>query len=284
MKIQYIDTDEVIEEYKKENPGYADKKLHVVIYDTSYSIKYGKRTLSTVQSIDTDIRYREARKVYGYCRISRPQQSIDRQIRNIRKTYPKAVIIQEAYTGTKMDRPLWDKLYDKVQEGDTIVFDSVSRMSRTADDGIKAYMDLFDRGVNLVFLKEHYIDSDVYKENLKDKIEMTGTDEDEIFKGLNNYFRKLAVRQIRIAFDQAEKEVEDLHQRTREGIETARLKGKQIGQKPGNKLHIKKKAPAMEMIRKYSRDFDGTLKDAEVMTLTHLSRNTYYHYKKELRG
>lgn len=69
------------------------------------------------------------------------------------------------------------------------------------------------------------------------KIELQGTDEDEIFKGLNNYFRKLAERQIRIAFEQAEKEVHDLHQRTKEGIETARLNGKQIGQKKAP-MHI----------------------------------------------
>lgn len=222
-------------------------------------------------------------KIYGYCRISRKQQSIERQIRNIMKDYPDAVIFQEAYTGTKIDRPIWDKLYARVKPGDTIVFDSVSRMSRNAEDGVSAYMELFDRGVNLVFLKEHYIDTDTYKENMQDKIEMTGTDEDEIFKGLNNYFRKLAMRQIRIAFDQAQKEVDDLHERTREGIETARLNGKQIGQKPGAKLHIKKKEPAKEQIKKYSRDFDGTLTDAEVMKLVGLARNTYYKYKKELR-
>lgn len=44
--------------------------------------------------------------IYGYARISRPQQSIDRQIRNIKAYDSKAVIVQEAYTGTKMDRPL----------------------------------------------------------------------------------------------------------------------------------------------------------------------------------
>lgn len=33
--------------------------------------------------------------VYGYCRISTKQQSIDRQIRNIKGSYDKAVIIQE---------------------------------------------------------------------------------------------------------------------------------------------------------------------------------------------
>ena len=119
---------------------------------------------------------------------------------------------------------------------------------------------------------------------MKDKIELTGSDEDEIFKGLNNYFRKLAEKQIRIAFEQAEKEVSDLRQRTREGIETARLNGKQIGQQAGRKLNVKKKAPAMDKIRQYSRDFEGNLSDVDTMKLVGLSRNTYYKYKKELSG
>ena len=63
---------------------------------------------------------------YGYCRISTKQQSIDRQIRNIKGSYDKAVIIQEVYTGTKQDRPEWNKLYKKAKAGDTIIFDSVA--------------------------------------------------------------------------------------------------------------------------------------------------------------
>ena len=42
---------------------------------------------------------------------------------------------------------------------------------------------MYDKGVNLIFLKEHYIDTEIYSNNLKDKIELIGTDEDEIFKG-----------------------------------------------------------------------------------------------------
>ncbi len=222
-------------------------------------------------------------KIYGYCRISRPQQSIDRQIRNIKAEYPNAVIVQEAYTGKSMDRPEWIKLEKQVKSGDVIVFDSVSRMSRSADEGVETYFRLYEKGVQLVFMKEHYIDTAVYAENMRDKIELQGTDEDEIFKGLNNFFRKLAARQIRIAFDQAEKEVQDLRQRTREGIETARIDGKQIGQRSGNKLHVKKEAPAKEKIRKLSRDFGGSNTDAECIKLIGISRNTYYKYKRAIR-
>ena len=221
---------------------------------------------------------------YGYTRISRKEQSIDRQIRNIRTAFPDVLIIQEAFTGTKMDRPEWNRLYNKVRTGDTIVFDSVSRMSRNADEGVETYFALYEKGVHLIFLKERYIDTTVYTENMKDKIELQGTDEDEIFKGLNNYFRKLAERQIRIAFKQAEKEVQDLHQRTKEGLETARLKGKQIGQKSGNKLKIKKEAPAKELILKHSKSFNGTLSDAECIKLAEISRNTFYKYKSELKN
>lgn len=221
--------------------------------------------------------------IYGYTRVSTKKQSIERQIRNIKTEYPDAVIIEEQYTGTKMDRPKWDKLYNNAKKGDTIIFDSVSRMSRNAEDGVATYFKLLDRGINLVFLKERYIDTDVYQSAQKDKIQLTGTDEDEIFKGINNYFRVLAKRQIRIAFDQAQKEVDDLHQRTKEGIETARLNGKQIGLVEGTKLTTKKSIDSKAEILKHSKDFGGSLNDKDVLKLTGLSRNTYYKYKRELK-
>lgn len=104
-----------------------------------------------------------------------------------------------------------------------------------------------------------------------------------IMDALNRYTADLAKEQIRLAFAQAQKEVDDLHQRTREGILTARLNGKQIGQTPGRKLTIKKSAPCKEQIKKYSRDFDGTLTDADCIKLIGIARNTYYKYKRELR-
>ena len=220
---------------------------------------------------------------YGYARTSTRKQSIERQIRNIKSVYPEAVIIQEVYTRTTMDREKWTRLYKKVGNGDTIVFDSVSRMSGNAEEGFRAYEDLYNRGVNLEFLKEPHINTEVYRKALNNTIQLTGTDVDYILEGVNKYLMALAKEQIRIAFEQSEKEVQDLHQRTKEGIETARLSGKQIGQRSGAKLNIKKKAPAMEQILKHSREFQGNLTDKEVMKLTGLSRNTYYKYKSELK-
>ena len=220
---------------------------------------------------------------YGYARISKSKQSITRQIRNIKAEYPAAVIVQEAYTGTTTDRKEWNKLFSKVQEGDTIVFDSVSRMSRNAEEGFAAYEDLYNRGVNLVFLKEPHINTDTYKQSLKGLISLTNTDVDYILEGVNKYLMALAKEQIKIAFQQAAKEVEDLHIRTKEGLETARLAGKQIGRAQGTRIQTKKSIAAKEQIKKYSSSFDGTLSDIDVMTLTGLARNTYYKYKKEIK-
>lgn len=219
---------------------------------------------------------------YGYCRISRKQQSIDRQIRNIKEVYPTATIIQEAYTGTKLDRPKFDKLLNTVKQGDTIVFDSVSRMSRNAEDGFKLYEDLYNKGIELVFLKEPQINTKVYKEAISNSVPMTGTNVDFILEGINKYLLVLAKEQFKLAFAQAEKEVMDLRQRTREGIQTARINGKQIGTPKGTKLTTKKSIIAKEQIQKYSKDFGGTLKDTEVMKLIGISNNTYYKYKKEM--
>lgn len=220
---------------------------------------------------------------YGYCRISKAKQSIERQIRNIKAAYPNALIIQEVFTRTRIDRKEWQKLVSKVKDGDTIIFDSVSRMSGNADDGFAAYEDLYSRGVSLVFLKEPHINTETYKKALQNNVQLTGSNVDYILEGVNKYLMALAQEQIRLAFEQSEKEVEDLHQRTREGIETARLNGKQIGQRKGAKLTTKKSVAAKEIIRKHSQDFNGTLNDMEVMQLTGLARNTYYKYKKELR-
>ena len=187
-------------------------------------------------------------------------------------------------TRTRMERKEWMKLYVKIKSGDTIVFDSVSRMSGNADDGFSAYEELFNRGVVLIFLKEPHINTDTYKKALESNIDLTGTNVDYILEGINKYLMSLAKEQIRLAFEQSEKEVEDLHQRTKEGIETARLNGKQIGQRKGAKLNVRKANEAKEVIQRHSKDFGGSLDDQDVIKLAGISRNSYYKYKRELKS
>lgn len=223
------------------------------------------------------------KKIYGYCRISTPSQSIERQVRNILKAFPTAEIIKEAYTGKTMSRPKWAKLEGQLKEGDTVVFDSVSRMSRDAESGFQTYQALYARGVSLIFIKEPTINTEVYKAARDTAIPMTGTAVDLILEGVNAYLLALAREQIRLSFEQSQKEVDDLRQRTREGIETARRDGKQIGQEAGAKLTTQKSIHAKEVILRYSKDFGGSLGDAECMKLAGVARNSYYKYKRELK-
>ena len=222
-------------------------------------------------------------KKYLYARISRPKQSIDRQIRNLQAAYPDGIVVREVYTGTTITRKEWQRLVQRVQAGDLIAFDSVSRMSRNSEEGIEAYEELYNRGVDLVFLKEPHINTATYKRALTATVPLTGTSVDLILQGVNDFLLELAREQIRLAFEQSEKEVEDLHQRTKEGIETARLSGKQIGQVQGAHLVTKKSIEAKEIIKKHSKEFGGSLSDAETMALAKLSRNTFYKYKRELK-
>ena len=220
---------------------------------------------------------------YGYCRISTGRQNIERQVRNIQSTFPDAVIVKEVYTGTKFQgRKELDKILDKVQSGDTIIFDSVSRMSRDAEDGYKLYEKLFHKGISLVFLKEPHINTETYKKAMANQIALTGDKVDLILEGVNRYLMELAKEQIRLAFEQAEKEVSDLHQRTKEGIETARLNGKQIGQPKGATYETQKAKAAKEIIRRHNKSFGGSLSDAETMRQAGISRKSLYKYKREL--
>ena len=232
-------------------------------------------------------------RIYAYCRVSTGHQSIERQIRNITASYPTAIVIKEVYTRTKFEgRKEWQKLMKTVKAGDIIVFDEVSRMCGNEEEGCQIYKDLFDKNINLVFMKNEAINTEVYRRTLDNQIKLhlqTGNNATDSFitaiiEALNSYTMELAFEQVRLAFRQAEAEVKTLRQRTVEGLETARLEGKQIGLAKGTKLTTKKSIKAKEIILKHSKDFNGSLEDEDVMKLAEVSRNTFYKYKKELRN
>ena len=230
--------------------------------------------------------------IYGYCRISTKTQNIERQVRNIKAAYPTAVIVCEVFTGTKVQgRKKLDGVLRVIRPGDTLVFDSASRMSRNEQEAVELYESLFNAGVDLVFLKEPSVNTATYRKALENQIQITATTGNKatddfiqsIIQALNDYNMALAKQQIALCFSQAQKEVEDLHQRTKEGIETARLNGKQIGLPAGAKLNVKKANAAKEIIRKHSVDFGGSLDDTEAMKLAGVCRNSFYKYKREIR-
>ena len=229
-------------------------------------------------------------RIFGYARVSTKMQKTERQIENIKKAFPEAVIIAESYTGTKMDRPKWNELYKQLKKGDTVVFDEVSRMSRNAEEGFQVYKELFGEkclqiclGAELVFLKESTLNTSNFREAMQAKIALTGSDVDLILEGVNKFLMKLAENQIKSAFETAEHEVDFLHQRISEGVRRAQADGKRVGTEKGRKLTTKKSIESKEIIKKHSKDFGGSLNDIELMKMTGLSRNTYYRYKRELK-
>ncbi len=235
--------------------------------------------------------------IFGYARISTMKQRIQRQVDNIRREYPDAVIITEEYTGTTTDRPKWNKLVEQIKKEAakgtdvTLVFDEVSRMSRNAAEGMELYEELFNMGVNLIFLKEPHINSKVYRDKLNkqiDKLPKTGckaTDKllDIMLSALHEYTIDIAKEQIEIAFRTAQAEVDYLHQRTSEGVRKAQAAGKQVGRTKGSVIETKKSIEAKKLIQKHSRDFNGTLSDVDCIKLIGIARNTYFKYKRELK-
>lgn len=219
---------------------------------------------------------------YGYCRVSTARQKLKRQEDNIRAVAPNAVIMSEKYTGTTQERPVWQRLMKQVQSGDTIIFDEVSRMSRTAVEGFEDYKQLYEEGINLVFCKQRHLDTACFRQAMEQGVAMTGTDVDLILAGVNEYMMRLAERQIQIAFEQSEAEVDLLHRRISEGLKQAQADGKVIGRKEGSTYQTKKSVTAKDVIKKHCRDFGGSLTDIEVMKLAGVSKNAYYKYKKEL--
>ena len=221
--------------------------------------------------------------IYGYCRISTSKQSISRQVANIKSRYPEAIVIEETFTETTLDRPKWANLEKMLRSGDTVVFDEISRMSRNAEEGFNLYKQLYNRGIQLIFLKEGMLNTDVFHRT--EHIALTGNEIADIYiEATNHVLMLLAENQIKAAFETAQHEVDFLHKRTSEGVRHAMASGKRVGAKPGVKITTKKSIEAKKKIRKYSKDFDGTLGDSEVITLTGLARNTFYKYKGELKA
>ncbi len=233
-------------------------------------------------------------KLYAYARVSTQRQSLNRQIDNITTAnngaYAGALFFSDKFTGSTLDRPEWNQLYKQLKEGDTVVFDSVSRLSRDAESGAALYEELYQKGINLIFLNEPHCNTDCYRQAAAASIPQTGNEIADIYiEATNKVLMLLARKQIAIAFEQAEKERLDICNRVKDGMQAAKDEAarqgieKQYGHVPGTKLTTKKSVSAKEIIVKHSKHFNGTLDDPDVIKLCGISRNTFYRYKRQLK-
>ena len=240
---------------------------------------------------------KENGEIIGICRKSRTNQNIERQVRNILNKYPNARIIKITCSGAKVigykdfEKVIKEVKENKKNKNYKLVFDSASRMSRDSEGGCELYEDLFNHNISIEFLKEPQINTDVFRKTLNNQIELqakTGNEATDrlintVIKALNDYTIALAKEQIKKVFDEAETELKNIHQRTSEGLLTAKLNGKRVGTPKGTKLTTKKSIQAKEIIIKHYKVFgNGTLNATETMKLAGIDKNTFYKYKREL--
>lgn len=181
--------------------------------------------------------------IFGYARVSTEAQNLDRQI-DVLKKYGVDEIYNEKMTGTKRDRPELTKMLDRMTEGDTVVIESLSRLGRSTKDLIELTELFHSRGVNLVSLKEA-ID--------------TNTSTGKLLFTLMS-----AIAQF---------ERDTIADRTKEGLRSARARGKVGGRPKMNPDDVKK------AIKLYST---GQYSIKEIEELTGVKKSTLYRNVQEM--
>lgn len=200
-------------------------------------------------------------KRFGYIRVSSKEQNIDRQILNMEKegiTDERDRFIDKV-SGKSFDRPQYQLLKQMVRPGDTIVFDSITRMGRNMSDTVKEYDWFVENGINLEFIKEPIIN--------------TNNTTDDIMK---QAIQRIILT-ILTAF--AEKEREEIKTRQAEGIAVAKMQGKHLG-RPKTEINDL-------FIQAYTEWQKGNITAVQAMKKSDLKKSTFYKlvgdYEKQLK-
>ena len=154
--------------------------------------------------------------VFGYARVSTQEQNLDRQLDSLNSAGAEE-IIQEKITGTKADRPELNRLLDKLRKGDVILVSDLTRLSRSTKDLFGLVDQIERKGANIKSLKERWLDTTTPQ----GKLMFT------FMAGISQFERDL------------------ISQRTKEGLEAARARGRKGGRKP--KLDDNKKRALYEL-------------------------------------
>ena len=176
---------------------------------------------------------------FGYARVSTEEQNLDRQLDQL-KVAGVEKIYKEKITGTKKDRPELQKMLDYAREGDIIVISDLTRLSRSTRDLISISEQLKEKGIELVSLKETL-----------DTTTATG----------KMMFGMLAVL--------AQFERDQISERTKEGLKSARARGKTGGRPTVDKKNIENALVLYD---------DGKVSVSDICTMCNISKNTLYNY------
>jgi len=182
--------------------------------------------------------------IYGYARVSIKGQDLSRQI-DLLKEYNCNEILTEKMTGTKADRPQLERLKDLIRPEDSIVVESFSRLGRSTKDLISLVNYFEDNKVKLISIKENFDTT-----TAQGRLMMT------VFQAFSQFERDLII------------------ERTKEGLESARARGRKGGRPKVNQKEIDR-AIALYDSEQYSV--------SEIEKMTKISKATLYRYLKKRR-
>lgn len=210
---------------------------------------------------------------YSYMRIStkeeRGLQKFTRQ-ENALQRYAKEhdieylIDFKEDKSGKNFtDRREWNKLDNIVQPGDTIVFKDVCRFTREAEQGYKKYMELLNRGIELIFIDNPTISTDYIKQLLN----VAKTQNLVARTSLESTVRLLLI----VELDRAEQERAATVQRIKDGIRASDKKsGRPVGKL--DKISDELKTDIRLFLN------DRSIKQVDLMKKHSISRNTLKKY------
>ena len=216
-------------------------------------------------------------KVFAYMRIStkeergkqkftRQEQAIERWQKENNAEITDRRTYKDDASGKSFDRAAWKELEQDIQTGDTILFKDVCRFTRERDNGYKKYMELLNKGVEMVFIDNPTLNTEYIKsmQNSADKVK-----EENIIGGMTLEFviRLLLVTEL----DRAEKERDITVKRITDGIKAS---SKKSGRKTGQ---LDKMTPELQKdIEKFLTD--RSIRQIDLMNKYHISRNTLKKY------
>lgn len=215
---------------------------------------------------------------YSYERISteeeRGKQKFTRQtsaLDKFEKDYNITFLIRfkEDKSGKNFtDRIEWNKLEKIIRPGDTIVFKDIYRFTRETENGYEKYMELLNKGINLIFIDNPTVSTPYIKQLLK------VAEEQSIVAriSLENTIKLLLI----VELDRAEQERLITVKRITDGI---RVSNKKSG-RPTGKLD-KMSDGLQKDIQLYLKDRD--IKQIDLMNKYDISRNTLKKYVKILK-
>lgn len=233
--------------------------------------------------------------IYGYCRATGKNQRVETQAQAILKAYPEAMIINEPYTGLSDNTDIMKRLLAVIKPGETFICENPEKIADNSDEAYAIYKELYDRNVNIVFLKTPYLNSSTYQNAIQAFFEKN-KDNNTLREIISDCERILTKSQFDIVFSLSKEAHEMYSRKIKEGIQLAKIKGikKKVlneesspeksdqGTAHRKKPHIKKEGPAKEFIRNNSDTFGGSMKNDECIQKSGLSKNTFFKYKKEI--